>query len=219
MTGVQTCALPICPDFEGNGKGFSEFSEKNHIIRVFKDSTNVELINIMILRFYFFSEIPFADYNVLFYKGNYFYYNKEELSDIKIPVRLIVPDSLKAMVVDSNFKDDYYKNISIMITHIPIVFHYKLICNKDPEHDYQLSRRLHSYLDMIDYNLWPIKYFNDENQNVITNSVDYELEISNKPGWIKKINRKEFRKKRNRRIFRSISNYRKNVIDKWVILY
>lgn len=205
-------------DFDGHGKGLSEFSEKNHIIRVFKDSNNVEFKNIMILRFYFFSEIPFADFNVLNYKENYFYYRMEELSGLTTPERLKVPNSLISMVVDSNFKDDYYKNISILITHTPIVFHYKLFLSKNIEQDYRLSRKLYSYYDMIDYDLWPIKNFNTESQNVITNSGDYELALSIRPDWIRKIHRKELRKKKNRRVFRNISQYREKVIDKWVIL-
>jgi len=215
---IEVFSSYYLPDNDGHGKGFSEFSEKNHIIRVFKDSNNVELKSIMILRFYFFSEIPFADFNVLNYKENYFYYRMEELSGLTTPERLKVPNSLISIVVDSNFKDDYYKNISILITHTPIVFHYKLFLSKNIEQDYRLSRKLYSYYDMIDYDLWPIKNFNSESQNVITNSGEYELELSNRPGWIRKIHRTELRKKKNRSVFRSISQYREKVIDKWVVL-
>jgi hypothetical protein len=203
-------------EIEIYGVGFSEFSEKNHIIRVFQDSNSSEGKNIIILSFYFFSEIPFSDIKVLFYKNNYFYYKQDELSGIVIPERLMVPERTISEVIDSNFRDDYFKEICVIRVNSPMAFHYKIF-DKTTKQECQISRKIYTYLEMLDPNLWPIKIFNSESQILITSSTDSDLESVTPSEGLRKLHSKQFRKGKRKAL--KNTKYLRKVIDKWVILY
>ncbi len=202
-------------EIEIYGVGFSEFRETNHIIRIFQDSNNAEQKNIMFLGFYFFSEIPFSDFKVLFYKNNYFYYKQDELSGIAIPERLMVPERCISEVIDSNFRDEYLKEICIIRVNRPMVFQYKIF-DETTKQEYQISRKIYTYLEMLDPNLWPIKIFNSESQILITSSTDSDLESVTSSDGLRKLHRKQLRKLKRKTL--KNTKYLRKVIDKWVIL-
>lgn len=195
--------------------GTSEFSENNHVLRIFQDSNKKAQKNIMILRFYFSSEIPFSDFNVLYYKGNYFYYKQEELAGIIIPEALMVSDKRTSTVIDSNFRDDYIKEICVIRGNTPMVFHYKSF-EESFKGNYQLERKIYTYLETLEYNLWPINKFDLENQILYTSATDSDLEDMKSSESLRNLHRVQFRKYRQK--YLKYTKYLRKVIDKWVII-